>query len=279
MDKEALLELDIPCFGMEKLGYAACICIQQGKPLIELELENEPNTIAGSPCITDKMARQELESKHDALTGLRNLRGLPVEFQERAKTGEKFGILFVDIANFKEINKSGHLAGDYALQFISNLLQLEFREEDVAFAMHEEDEVLIRDKTGKTSVIYRKGGDEFILFINHPDIDDAMLEDMGNRFSEALKSREETQMYHRVAPADKQLGVHAKGMVYDPADPFTLETVLSQGDPKASQENIRFNMVEVIFRGAKERTDAEVAEMHARRAELAEQQHRRLDDE
>ncbi|MCG8050501.1 MAG: EAL domain-containing protein [Candidatus Thiodiazotropha endolucinida] len=90
---------------------------------------------------------------HDTLTNLPNR----LYFQDRLSQAisrakrlkKKFGLLFIDIDNFKNINDSlGHQVGDRLLQLVSERLYNSLRKHDV---------------------IARLGGDEFIVLIENTD--------------------------------------------------------------------------------------------------------------
>jgi len=99
-------------------------------------------------------------SKCDSLTGLYN-RG----YLEEALSGEisrarrydtEFSILFMDLDDFKNINDSmGHLAGDFVLKKVANLITNEKREEDVAARYGGEELVIILPETNKVNTIIK----------------------------------------------------------------------------------------------------------------------------
>ncbi|MEO8199642.1 MAG: GGDEF domain-containing protein [Gemmatimonadota bacterium] len=79
----------------------------------------------------------------DALTGLKNRRGLDVEL---TKTGSEFGaLIYTDLDKFKGLNDSlGHPAGDAALSHFANIL---------------------RDHVRSTDTAARIGGEEFAVWL------------------------------------------------------------------------------------------------------------------
>jgi diguanylate cyclase (GGDEF)-like protein/PAS domain S-box-containing protein len=91
----------------------------------------------------------------DALTGIGNRRyteikiGTKLEEQDRYAWAPEFGILFIDIDHFKDVNdRLGHEAGDKVLKMISKTIMGNLREDDF---------------------VGRWGGEEFIAIITHVD--------------------------------------------------------------------------------------------------------------
>ncbi len=79
----------------------------------------------------------------DVLTEVANRRSCEETFEELANSKERFGILNLDLNNFKMINDVyGHKEGDRALQVFASILKTTF---------------------GETGVVGRMGGDEFIV--------------------------------------------------------------------------------------------------------------------
>lgn len=97
------------------------------------------------------------QAHYDQLTSLANRTLLHERFQvsiEKAlENNEKFGVLFLDLDNFKETNDTlGHDTGDALLIHVAKLL------------LHE---------TRKTDTVARLGGDEFIILVD--DIEDEKI--------------------------------------------------------------------------------------------------------
>ena len=99
-------------------------------------------------------------SKCDSLTGLYN-RGyfedsLNGEISRARRYDTEFSILFLDLDDFKKINDTmGHLAGDYVLKKVSNLIINEKREEDVVARYGGEELVVILPETNKVNTIIK----------------------------------------------------------------------------------------------------------------------------
>jgi diguanylate cyclase (GGDEF)-like protein/PAS domain S-box-containing protein len=131
------------------------------------------NVVGGAEFFTDNSAAhslaqrmEELEklSLVDPLTGLANRRKIEQEifsiFQEKQRFGISFGILFMDIDHFKQVNdRYGHDAGDLTLKTIARTIMSVSRPFDL---------------------FGRWGGEEFIGIIRSLDRDE--LAKVGNRY-------------------------------------------------------------------------------------------------
>jgi len=99
-------------------------------------------------------------SKCDSLTGLYN-RGyfedsLSGEISRARRYATEFSILFLDLDDFKRVNDTmGHLAGDFVLKKVSNLIINEKREEDVVARYGGEELVVILPETNKVNTIIK----------------------------------------------------------------------------------------------------------------------------
>lgn len=97
----------------------------------------------------------ERQAKLDPLTELLNRRGMQAQIEREisraARHGDTFGILWLDIDYFKQVNDShGHATGDRALVAIADMLRANLRPTDSAA---------------------RWGGDEFIVLLAQIDFD------------------------------------------------------------------------------------------------------------
>ena len=102
-------------------------------------------------------------SKCDSLTGLYN-RGyfeesLSGEISRARRYDTEFSILFLDLDDFKKVNDTlGHLAGDFVLKKVANLIINEKREEDVVARYGGEELVVILPETNKVNTIIKASG-------------------------------------------------------------------------------------------------------------------------
>ena len=112
--------------------------------------------------ITDRRHLEDLlnrQARLDALTGLLNRRGLLDEVERDIAryeaTGEKIGLLFIDLDHFKDINdQHGHDTGDLVLTEMTRRLS---------------------ETIGATSVAGRLGGDEFVVLLRDTSHTGAMV--------------------------------------------------------------------------------------------------------
>lgn len=104
------------------------------------------------------------ESLHDALTGLRNRRGLHGIVQSLADLPGPHALLYIDLDGFKAVNDAaGHLAGDEVLRQVAGVL---------------------RHTVRLTDTLVRIGGDEFVVVLQGCDV--ALACAVGGKVIEAI---------------------------------------------------------------------------------------------
>ena len=141
----------------------------------------------------------------DELTGLASRASFIQHMEEVTKTsfrhGRRFGLLYLDLDNFKSINDSlGHAAGDLLLKTIAKRLRNTCR--DIDF-------------------IARLGGDEFCILIEEVEADYAA--NVAKRCLEAIS--QPLEIYSR-----KLTPACSIGIAYYPDDGNDLSTLLKAGD-------------------------------------------------
>lgn len=97
----------------------------------------------------DLYIREKKQARHDALTGLLNIRGFyelaPRELERCRRFEQQFSVILLDVDDFKNINDTmGHLEGNRLLKRLAFLLKSEVR---------------------STDLVARIGGDEFIIIL------------------------------------------------------------------------------------------------------------------
>lgn len=155
------------------------------KKIIWLEIKIDPvyeknqRHISHFVCVINDVSRnKELENilqhktVHDALTGLPNKVYLEDAIRHRinaaSQRGEKFGLLFIDIDRFKNINDTlGHRVGDILLRLFSKRIQNSLQKQDI---------------------LARIGGDEFIVLIHHT-VSEMALHNIAKRLLEESRKK------------------------------------------------------------------------------------------
>ena len=141
----------------------------------------------------------------DELTGLASRASFIQHMEEVTKTsfrhGRRFGLLYLDLDNFKSINDSlGHAAGDLLLKTIAKRLRNTCR--DIDF-------------------IARLGGNEFCILIEEVEADDAA--NVSKRWLDARAQR--LEIYSSKLMLSCRIGI-----AYYPDDGNDLSTLLKAGD-------------------------------------------------
>jgi diguanylate cyclase (GGDEF)-like protein len=149
--------------------------------------------------------KMESLAKYDSLTNLHNrhsaMERVEIEMVRMGRTWKPFGIMILDIDNFKLINDTyGHLAGDEVLKNISKILKTGVRKQDI---------------------VSRWGGEEFFIML--PDTD---LEGTAYLAEKIRLTIEQTPFIYQ----DKSilLTVTIGVAIYDTPAPFNL--ILSKAD-------------------------------------------------
>jgi len=149
----------------------------------------------------------------DELTGLYNRRGFmslaaqQILLANRSKRG--FILLYMDLDDLKRTNdRFGHLAGDFALKEVAGILKAGFRVSDI---------------------IARMGGDEFVV-VNL---------NAGKEEAENLLKRLERELAEHNRERSFPLQLSVGTVAYDPQNPLTLDTLLSQADQAMYREKAR----------------------------------------
>lgn len=143
---------------------------------------------------------------HDSLTDLpnrANVRATLDEAIERAKTDNyQFGIMYLDLDGFKEINDTlGHIAGDAVLKCVSRRL---------------------KDMISEDVVIGRLGGDEFLIVVDRPT-DEEELCDMAQNICDIL--------WKQLTINQHDLNIDASvGIALGPSSDFCAETLMQFAD-------------------------------------------------
>ena len=162
-----------------------------------------------------KVREEELKglSYSDPLTKVRNSRAYNDSLEELKANRDKYGIIYVDLNDFKRINDTyGHKTGDEILHIAAERMANTIRQGDT---------------------VYRIGGDEFAIIIHGPH---------ENNFYEAIIKRMKEVMNRKVTVSGKSVNVSIScGFARYPEDGTDYQSVVQVADSemykdKASQK-------------------------------------------
>lgn len=143
---------------------------------VEAEPESANHMVGTIQDITERTnAEEQIHNLayYDLVTGLPNRAHLydmiSLALANSKQNSEKFGLLFLDLDHFKQVNDTlGHNAGDLLLRQVSARLQDAIRQTDTVTRPEE-----LQGKK-PTETIARLGGDEFVVLLNHVErVEDA----------------------------------------------------------------------------------------------------------
>jgi diguanylate cyclase (GGDEF)-like protein/PAS domain S-box-containing protein len=152
------------------------------------------------------VARIEVLAYHDALTGLPNRTLLQdrmgVAMAQAHRRGQRVGVLFLDLDDFKDVNDSlGHLVGDELLKSVGERLSGAIRRDDT---------------------VARVGGDEFVVLLTHI-ADAAQAVQVGQKILALLKDP--------IRVGDRELFVNGSmGISMYPEDGADFDSLLKNAD-------------------------------------------------
>ena len=196
----------VPIFEGELVSHALLFLYDVTTRKIELAELEQSRAALEQQAVTLRKA-----SSTDELTGLLNRRGFMLLAEQELRLARrnkgKLVLVFIDINGMKTINdKHGHEMGDRALVETGSLLRRVFRDSDV---------------------VARLGGDEFVVLATHA------AETSGTTFAVRLKAA--LAEFNRGAQPFR-LSLSAGTSVYDPAEPLTLDALLSNADARMYDE-------------------------------------------
>lgn len=153
----------------------------------------------------------------DELTGLYNRRGFLTLAQHLLRTSRRHdrtcALLFIDLDGLKQLNDTqGHAAGDQLIRELAGILLHTFR---------------------KSDVVARLGGDEFVVLA--VESESAGGTSALSRLRDAV--REHNAARTGVAPLAVSVGV----AIPDPAQPESIDSLLSRADAEMYKEKRRAN--------------------------------------
>lgn len=187
------------------IGFASLVSLYLLGLFIRAEHAHNQARLAGEE-------RLRFLATHDGLTGLPN-RNLLMDrlAQARARADRqhtRFGILFLDLDNFKQINDAhGHQSGDLLLKLVADRLRMSVRSDDT---------------------VSRVGGDEFVVVAEN-------VGRVGSLESLASKIKENLSRDFRVDNQEIDLSVSIGAVLY-PSDGTRLETLMKLADTRMYED-------------------------------------------
>jgi diguanylate cyclase (GGDEF)-like protein len=156
--------------------------------------------------VKERTEALEHVSKTDSLTGMLNRRGMAERIETEISRGvrepSRFGILWLDVDYFKEINdRYGHPVGDRALLEVANQIRSIIRPYDSAA---------------------RWGGDEFLVLVQN--CNESLLQSLGERIRKAIADSTDLAVGNHAIPLSVSVGGALSG------DGEQLETILQNAD-------------------------------------------------
>ena len=157
--------------------------------------------------VAERTQALERLSKIDPLTEMLNRRGMTeridAELEHCRRTDEHLALLWIDVDHFKAVNdRYGHVIGDEALRLVATLICKTLRPYDVAA---------------------RWGGDEFLVMLDHTDVD--TMNRIGIRLHDSVANGTAELMLHG---EHVPLSVSIGGYLALPGE--SLEDVLNKAD-------------------------------------------------
>ncbi|MGR5062643.1 putative bifunctional diguanylate cyclase/phosphodiesterase [Photobacterium sp. DNB22_13_2] len=159
----------------------------------------------------EQLHKAKYNAEHDFLTGLLNRRGITNAIIENQHSQHPYSLLFLDIDGFKLVNDTyGHAIGDKLLRAIAIRLQ-----EEVKFK----------------GLLARFGGDEFIVQVEHRNIDNSAL--FAKQLIKALN-----RPFHLKEVGELSIGCSIGTSDY-PTDAKDIETLVTQADMAMHRAKLR----------------------------------------
>ena len=159
----------------------------------------------------------------DDVTGLYNQRKIHLDLNRKLAVcdgqGSSLAVLFIDIDHFKRVNDTyGHSVGTKVLRQVANLLRTIFRE---------------------TDLIYRYGGDEFIVMLN--GIGESAIKTIGERIIADLRRHKFTVADKHFISLSVSVGIAQYPQDADRQNILEAADVLLYAAKKAGRGCFRFN--------------------------------------
>ncbi|HEV8260762.1 MAG TPA: sensor domain-containing diguanylate cyclase [Burkholderiales bacterium] len=170
-----------------------------------LDIQGERFSVAvirDASIVRDRLREAIVQAESDVLTGIGNRLHLTHRMQTLVAGGRPFGLLFLDLRQFKRLNdEHGHKIGDEVLRLVAKRIQALVRAQDVAV---------------------RFGGDEFVILFDF--ISDPRL--LAARAAAIVESIEQP---FQIDSVSGMIGVNIGGAIH-PRDGISEEDLIAAAD-------------------------------------------------
>ncbi|UXI02231.1 putative bifunctional diguanylate cyclase/phosphodiesterase [Photobacterium sp. TY1-4] len=150
----------------------------------------------------EQLSKARYNAEHDFMTGLLNRRGLTKAITEYQHSCQPYSLFFLDLDGFKLVNDTyGHAIGDKLLRAVA---------------------IRILDRVKNRGLLARFGGDEFIIQVEHRNIDSPA------RFAKSIIAAL-NKPFHLKEVGDLSVGCSI-GIASFPEDAQEIDTLIIQAD-------------------------------------------------
>jgi diguanylate cyclase (GGDEF)-like protein/PAS domain S-box-containing protein len=170
-----------------------------------LDIQGERFSVAvvrDASMVRDRLREAIVQAESDVLTGIGNRLHLAHRMQKLLTGGRAFGLLFLDLRQFKRLNDAhGHKVGDEVLRLVAKRIQALVRAQDVAV---------------------RFGGDEFVVLFD-------LISDSHLLAARAAAVVESIEQPFRIEGVSGMIGVNIGGAIH-PRDGRSEEGLIAIAD-------------------------------------------------
>jgi len=170
-----------------------------------LDIQGERFSVAvirDASAVRDRLSEAIVQAKSDVLTGIGNRLHLTHCMQTLLTAGRLFGLLFLDVRQFKRLNdEHGHKIGDEVLRLVAKRIQALVRTQDVAV---------------------RFGGDEFVVLFD-------LISDPRLLATRAAAIAQSIEQPFRIDSVSGMIGVNIGGAIH-PRDGRSEEDLIAAAD-------------------------------------------------
>jgi diguanylate cyclase (GGDEF)-like protein len=216
-------------YGMEAcVGGEIAVELQIGKVCIDCLVYAHEELVHHNSFLTTQVSELSEAVRTDWLTKISNRFGLEMALERLVSSEVKFGLLFVDLANFRAVNKRrSHIVGDSMLIETAQFLHEQLREED--------------------ALVGRFGGDEFCIVVSENQeiggeragllpLEDR-LDIIKNRLTTNYESLDVIAGYNLTYSNEDKLSLRIESAAWAPG--IDIRDLLQSADPKFDNRELR----------------------------------------